>query len=126
VLWPRDGSRRSDDPNDHATVLLASYGAVDALLPADAESNVTLSLLPGPVEVLKVGHHGSSDSRLPELVRELRPEVAVISVGAGNGYGHPAPSTLAALASVRVYRTDRDGRVTLESDGRALGVRSDR
>jgi competence protein ComEC len=126
VLWPRDGARRSDDPNDHATVLLVSYGALDALLPADAESNVTLPLRLGPVEVLKVGHHGSSDSRLLELVRTLRPEVAVISVGARNGYGHPAPSTLAALAGVRLYRTDLNGRVTLESDGRALGVRSER
>ena len=126
VLWPPDGTRRSDDPNDHATVLLASYGSVDALLPADAESNVTLPLRLAPVEILKVGHHGSSDGRLPELIDDLRPAVAVISVGAGNAYGHPAPSTLAALGGTRFYRTDRHGRVTLESDGRALGVRTER
>ena len=107
-------------------MLLLSYGAVDVLLPADAESNVTLRLRLGPVEVLKVAHHGSSDDRLPELIRELRPELAVISAGAGNAYGHPAPSTLAALAGLRLYRTDRDGGVTLESDGRALGVRTQR
>jgi competence protein ComEC len=126
VLWPPDGTRRSDDPNDHATVLLASYRSVDALLPADAESNVTLPLRLGPVEVLKVGHHGSSDPRLPQLIGELRPTVAVISVGAGNTYGHPAPSTLAALSRTRVYRTDRHGQVILESDGRALSVRTER
>lgn len=124
VLWPPDGRRRSDDPNDHATVLLASYGSVDALLPADAESNVTLRLRLGSVEILKVGHHGSADARLPELVDSLRPQAAVISVGTGNGYGHPAASTLGTLDGIALYRTDRDGRVTIESDGATLRVRT--
>jgi competence protein ComEC len=51
----------------------------------------------------------------------------VISVGAGNDYGHPAPSTLAALAdvpSLRLFRTDRDGTIVLETDGRRIEVRT--
>jgi competence protein ComEC len=62
-----------------------------------------------------VPHHGSADPGLPELLDRVRPEVAGIEVGAHNLYGHPAPSTLAALRHARVttYRTDRDGTISL-------------
>ena len=129
VLWPEDGASPADDPNDHATVLLASFGNVDALLPADAESNVTGRLAVPPVEILKVGHHGSADPGLPDLLRALRPRLAVISVGARNDYGHPRASTLAALAAVPgldVRRTDLDGRVVVETDGERISVRVER
>ena len=126
VLWPPDGRRRGDDPNDHAIVLLASYGQIDTLLPADAESNVTLPLRLPTVEILKVGHHGSADPGLRKLVERLAPSAAVISVGTDNDYGHPAPSTLAVLSGVTLYRTDADGSVTIESDGSTLGVRTER
>jgi competence protein ComEC len=129
VLWPRDGGHPGADPNEHAIVLLASYGATDVLLTADAESPVVLRLQPPPVEVLKVAHHGSADDLLPALLARVRPQVAVISVGAGNDYGHPAPSTLAALAAspgLGVYRTDEDGRVVATSDGRRLEVSAER
>jgi competence protein ComEC len=126
VLWPDGPGRPGDDPNDHAIVLLASFGSVDALLTADAEGNVTVPLRPPPVEILKVAHHGSADPDLPELLRLTRPRVAVISVGERNDYGHPTPSTLHDLGeapSLDVYRTDRDGRVVVETDGRRLVVR---
>jgi competence protein ComEC len=128
VLWPEGSASPAADPNDHATVLLASYGEIDALLPADAESNVTVPLRPPRVEFLKVGHHGSADPGLPELLELTRPRVAVISVGRHNDYGHPAPETLAALGrapGLALYRTDRDGRVTVESDGARLSVRGE-
>jgi competence protein ComEC len=101
------------DPNDLAIVLLASYGKLDVLLPADAESNVTLGLGLPRVEVLKVAHHGSADAGLPALLEKLRPRLAVIEVGAHNRFGHPTPPTVASLAAVvpRVLRTDRDGDV---------------
>jgi competence protein ComEC len=128
VLWPDGPGTPGEDPNEHATVLLASYGSVDALLTADAESDVTLPLRPPAVEVLKVAHHGSADAGLEPLLDLLRPRVAVISVGAHNDYGHPAPSTIATLGRVpglSLYRTDEDGRVTIESDGTRLWVRTD-
>jgi competence protein ComEC len=128
VLWPPDGEKRSSDANDHATVLHLSYGEFDALLPADAESNVTLSLA-APAELYKVAHHGSRDPGVHELLDRVRPRVAVISLGEDNDYGHPAPSLLGALRAVDgldVYRTDRDGRVVLESDGRRFWIRSER
>jgi len=129
VLWPATDAPPGEDPNDYAVVLLASYGAVDALLTADAESGVTLPLRPPPVEILKVAHHGSSDDRLRELLELVRPRVAVISVGAGNDYGHPAPSTLGVLGGfpgLAVYRTDEDGRVDVDSDGSRMTVRTER
>jgi competence protein ComEC len=129
VLWPDGVASPADDPNDHATVLLASYGNVDALLPADAESNVTSRLRIPPLEVLKVGHHGSADDGLSELVASLRPRVAIVSVGKKNDYGHPRASTMAALdraPGLAVHRTDEDGRIVLESDGTRLSVRTER
>jgi competence protein ComEC len=128
VLWPEDAGDPGEDPNENAIVLLCSYGSIDALFTADAESNVTLPLAPPPVEILKVAHHGSEDAGLAALLGRLRPRVAVISVGAQNDYGHPAPSTVAALTrspGLSLYRTDADGRVTVESDGNSFTVRTE-
>jgi competence protein ComEC len=129
VLWPEDAGTPSEDPNQNAVVLVASYRATDVYLSADAESDVT-SRLPLPdVEIMKVAHHGSEDPGLADELGTLRPEVAVISCGRHNEYGHPRPETLAALASypgLAVYRTDQDGRVVIESDGRQLAVRTQR
>jgi len=129
VLWPEGPGPPGDDPNNHAIVLLASYGELDALLTADAESDVTGHLHVPPVEILKVAHHGSDDPGLSRLLEQIHPRVAVISVGSDNDYGHPTPSTIATLGAVpglAVYRTDRDGRVVVESDGKAMTVRTER
>jgi competence protein ComEC len=128
LLWPEDSGAPGEDPNNHAVVMVATYGRIDALLTADAETNVTLPLSPPPVEILKVAHHGSADPGLAALLGLVRPEVAVISVGAGNDYGHPAPSTLSALArfgGLDLYRTDEDGRVTIETNGRRYAVQEE-
>jgi competence protein ComEC len=73
---------------------------------------------------MKVSHHGSADPGLPQLLRRLRPQVAAIEVGAHNSYGHPTAGTLKQLAAAvpHVYRTDRDGTVTLTVDGAAMHV----
>jgi competence protein ComEC len=129
ILWPDDPRLPSEAPNPHAVVALASFGSTDVLLTADAESDVTSRLPLRPLEVLKDAHHGSEDPGLPDLLRVLRPEIAVISVGANNDYDHPRPETLAALAAqpgLRTFRTDENGRVVVESDGRTVTVRSER
>ena len=117
LLWPpppEPGFRPEGDPNLRAVVALVQVGAFDLLLPADAESEVTAGLELPDVEALKVAHHGSADEGLPALLERTRPEFAAIEVGESNTYGHPAPSTLAALRAVdHVYRTDRDGTVRL-------------
>ncbi len=125
VLWPDRPGPPGDDPNNHAVVLLATYGRIDALLTADAEGNVTVPIRPPPVEILKVAHHGSADTALPALLDLVDPQVAVVSVGANNDYGHPTPSTMAALSGLSgldVYRTDLHGRVTIETDGSRVSV----
>lgn len=127
VLWPPDPGLPFEDPNLNALVLTASYGETDVFLPADAESDVTARLPLDAVEVLKVAHHGSADPGLGEELDDLRPRVAVISCGRNNDYGHPRAETLAALRQapgLALYRTDEDGRVVVESDGRSLRVRT--
>ena len=129
VLWPEDEGIASEDPNENAVVLVASYGETDVFLSADAESDVTAHLPLQPVEIMKLAHHGSEDAGLAAELETLRPRIAVISCGRNNDYGHPRPETLAALAAVpglAVYRTDEDGRVVVESDGRRLTVRTER
>ncbi len=122
VLWPhREPAAPADaEPNDRATVLHVRDGAFDLLLTADAESNVVAGLDLPVVEAMKVAHHGSDDPGLPGLLQRLRPQAAVIEVGARNSYGHPTPSTLAALQQVPIVRrTDRDGTVRITvRDGR--------
>jgi len=110
----------SGDPNGRAVVAIVREGAFSLFLSADAESPSLLPLRLPPVSAMKVPHHGSADPGLPLVLRRLRPQIAAIEVGAHNLYGHPRPSTLAALtrAVPRVYRTDRDGtiRITLRGD----------
>jgi competence protein ComEC len=74
--------------------------------------------------VLKVAHHGSRTSSTPELLAATRPAVAVISVGSRNPYGHPDATVLERLqsAGARLYRTDRDGALVVDTDGRVLTV----
>jgi competence protein ComEC len=102
-------------------------GGFRLLLSADAESEALLPLALPDVDAMKVPHHGSSDPGLPDVLARLRPELAAIEVGE-NTYGHPAPSTLGALrrAGVPVYRTDRDGTVTLSTGSDGAEVRTER
>lgn len=119
VLWPpREllaGPHRGEDPNLLAIVALVRWRGFRMLLTADAEAETT-PVDPGPIDVLKVAHHGSDDAGLAALLDRTRPRLAVISVGAGNPFGYPTPGTLATLADhgVPVLRTDEDGAVAIE------------
>jgi competence protein ComEC len=130
VLAPRSAvdPPRGLDPNLRAIVMHVAYRHLDVLLPADAESEVTALLPLHPIEVLKVAHHGSADEGIAALLERLHPAAAVIPVGAHNRYGHPHPATLAALRSAVpwVYRTDRDGDVTLTLGPAGPAIRSER
>jgi len=111
-------------------VVRVTYGAARLLFEADAglPTEARLAGQVGQVTLLKVGHHGSRSATSDAWLDELRPEEAVISVGARNNYGHPAPEVLARLSAhgIVVYRTDRQGTITFSSDGqRAFHVRSD-
>jgi competence protein ComEC len=114
---PRAGGPLPEDPNPRAVVAVVSSDGFDLLLSGDAESEALLPLALPDVEAMKVAHHGSADAGLAALLGQVRPELASIPVGA-NDYGHPAPSTLAALRAARVptWRNDLDGTVRLSID----------
>ena len=120
---PRPPGPPPDDPNPRALVIVVTAGGFDLLLSGDAESPSLAPLALPDVDAMKVPHHGSADPGLPELLERLSPEVAAIEVG-DNSYGHPAPSTLAALraAQVPTFRTDRDGTVRLTVEGGEMRV----
>jgi competence protein ComEC len=120
-----------DDPNEASTVVRIRIGEVRFLLTGDAERGEEAWLLAHAgtglrAEVLKVGHHGSITSTTPAFLSAVQPRVALISVGAGNLYGHPDPATLHALAAAgaQVLRTDRLGSIVLRTDGRRLVVQA--
>lgn len=129
VLWPPEALLSEPtpgaDPNQLALVILVRWRDFSMLLCADAEAEA-VPVDPGPVDVLKVAHHGSDDAGLGALLDRTRPRLAVISVGAGNSYGHPTAGTLATLAQhgVRTLRTDRDGNVAIEVSRDRIEVRA--
>jgi competence protein ComEC len=110
--------------NDDCLAMKLSFGGESLLMEGDAEKAVERNIVredPG-AELLKVGHHGSSTSSSPELLAAVHPQLAVISVGRQNSYGHPRYDVLQRLADLRVavYRTDMDGLVTFYMDGRSV------
>ena len=124
-------TRELDDPNEASVVLRVRYGAVRFLLVGDAEREEERWLLDRDslalrAEVLKVGHHGSSTSTTARFLRAVRPAVALVSVGAGNTYGHPSAHVLASLAAqgATVLRSDRQGNVVVRTDGVALEIQA--
>ncbi len=124
VLWPpptRLGLGPPAEPNELSLVLLVRWRGFRMLLTGDAEAELA-PVEPGDVDVLKVAHHGSDDAGLEALLARTDPELALISVGEDNSYGHPTATTLATLeaASVPVLRTDVDGTIEVSAEGRLL------
>ena len=135
VLWPpRDLlpdrpidaaalDRAGVDANGLCLVILAEWRHFSILLTGDAEQEAT-AVDPGPLDVLKIAHHGSADTGLGSLLEHSVPDLAVISVGEDNSYGHPAPETLATLGEHRVpaLRTDERGTIEVEADADSWAV----
>ncbi len=150
VLWPADnnyksynqpvndnvlGIASSRDLNQDALVFKLAYGNFSALFTGDIGGTEENLLRPGlaagkagpfqtNVTVLKVPHHGSKTSSSAEFLAAVSPELAVIEVGK-NSYGHPAAEVLERLsaAGAKVLRTDRDGDVTIVTDGKSWSYR---
>ncbi|MFH8435992.1 ComEC/Rec2 family competence protein [Streptomyces sp. NPDC018007] len=131
VLWPRPESAGAGsgvrEPNDSSVTLrVRAAGGVTLLLLGDLEPLAQRELLrsgevSGPVDVLKVAHHGSVFQDAG-LLHTVRPRLALISCGADNPYGHPSPRTVGALraAGARVLRTDTDGPIAVTGAGKEL------
>ena len=131
-LWPELPSEEigTEPKNNDSLVVRVQFGDRSMMLPGDAEKQAEASILsenPAAAlraDVLKVGHHGSKNSTMPAFLAAVQPQVAVISAGEDNPYGHPSPELLTRLeqAGVRILRTDRDGAVHILTDGKQLDV----
>jgi competence protein ComEC len=116
--------------NDDSVVLEIVYRDVALLLTGDIGEDVERAtvprLVPARIRVLKVAHHGSRTSTSRELLEAWRPQIALISCGRGNPFGHPAPDVIGRLEAIgaRIYRTDRDGEVTIDTDGQHVVVKT--
>jgi len=126
ALHPLRQESGFENINDASVVLKVIFGQRAFLFPGDAEFESESHLLQSaPVldsDVLKVGHHGSSTSSQTPFLQAVRPAWAVTSVGRWNNFGHPDPQVLARYASlgIQLLRTDRDGAVVFETDGKIL------
>ena len=112
------------DANAASVVVMVEYRGVKVLLTGDAEREVEARLAARlgtdlHADVLKVGHHGSATSTTAPLLEAVSPRLALVSVGAGNRYGHPSPDVLEALRShgSQVLRTDDVGTIVVSIDG---------
>ncbi|MBS2032873.1 MAG: MBL fold metallo-hydrolase [Deltaproteobacteria bacterium] len=115
------------DPNANSVVARLTFGSEHVLFTGDAEEETEQMLIRGgdiQSDVLKVPHHGSRHSSTPDFLAAVKPRFAVISVGAGNDYGHPTRAALDRLEGVgaKIFRTDLDGEVRLVTDGKNLEV----
>jgi competence protein ComEC len=134
VLWPVRGSVPRTPPdsgtgiNNVSIVLLGSVEGRRFLLTGDVEEEVDPDLLGrvGHVDLLKIAHHGSRTASTDAFLDAADPTIAVASAGAGNPYGHPSRATLDRVEArgARVFRTDRDGSVTIAFDPTGITVRS--
>ena len=116
-----------DEKNDTSIVLQLSYGAFDMLLTGDLTSSREGNILPyikGDIEVLKVAHHGSATSSSEIFLKKLSPDVACISVGENNTYGHPAREVMHRLEKYvsKIYLTKQSGAITIDTDGKTYWI----
>jgi len=118
-----------EDVNDHSVVVRVEYGRASFLLAGDISQDVEAHLLrsgaPLEASVLKVAHHGSRTSSSEAFLDAVRPQIAVVSAGEGNLFGHPATEVIRRLAAraALTCRTDQDGAVEVCTDGEVLNVR---
>ncbi len=123
--WERQRVR-----NEDSVVLELRLGDVSIVLPGDigreAEQLLTPHLATGPITIVKAPHHGSATSSTDAFVAALHPAAVIFSVGRGNHFGHPAPPVVARYLSAHavVFRTDEDGAIVLDTDGRTVAMRT--
>jgi competence protein ComEC len=119
-----------NEPNANSVVVRLDYGRFSMLLTGDAEAQTEDRMIQKDTnlqsKVLKVGHHGSKYATSESFLKAVKPEVAVISDGAANRYGHPSPEALSRLkaAGVKVYRTDLQGEITIITKGEGYEIKT--
>jgi competence protein ComEC len=121
--WERQKVR-----NDDSIVLELRWGDVSVVMTGDigraVEHDIAPLMRPARLRILKVPHHGSLTSSSAEFLAAARPNVAVVSAGRSNHFGHPAPEVLERYRAIgaAVFRTDQDGAVTVDTDGKKVEV----
>jgi competence protein ComEC len=124
---PPDWERRRVR-NDDSIVLDVRVGDVSLLLPGDISSATEVTLLdrltPAPLTIVKAPHHGSSGSSSEAFVAAAHPDAVIFSAGRRNPFGHPSPVIVSRYrtAGARVYRTDQDGAIVMDTDGTRVYV----
>jgi beta-lactamase superfamily II metal-dependent hydrolase len=126
---PQSISATQAAENGDSIVIKVTYQHMSYLLTGDAESPAEAQMISAyncSAYVLKVAHHGSNSASSASFLRAVAPHIAVISVGANNAYGHPAPQVLARLAAMNaaVYRTDLQGTIVVTTNGQTVDVRT--
>ncbi len=126
IVSPPEDYRAEKLGNNDSLAFRVSFGARSFLLTGDLERPMEARLLgeglAGHADVLKVGHHGSKTSSIPPFLDAVMPEVAIVSAGYENSFGHPHPDVVKRLEDrhVAILRTDLDGLVTVSTDGKRL------
>lgn len=114
------------DLNNTSIVIKMTYGTTTYLFTGDATDKTEKKIIDKDikVDVLKVGHHGSSYSTTDDFLNIVNPQYAIISVGKDNKYNHPADSTIKKLNknNITTYRTDKDGTIKITSDGKNINI----
>jgi competence protein ComEC len=131
-LWPQIPPEEiaPSAKNNDSVVVRLQYKERSVLLPGDAEKQAEYAMLSETeagklhADVLKVGHHGSKNSTMPEFLESVGPQIAIISAGEQNPYGHPSAELLERLreSGARILRTDEAGAVQVVTDGHSLRV----
>ena len=114
------------DMNEYSVVIRMDYKNSSFLFTGDAEIyNETEMMNKGydlDVDILKVGHHGSSTSSSQKFLNAVSPKIAVIQVGKNNDYGHPHKEIKTRLKNIETYRTDTNGNIVIETNGKEYKV----
>ena len=106
-----------DNENDNSNVIYTKLNNYKILLMGDSESNKEKDIISkynlSNIDILKVGHHGSSTSSNSYFINRINPKYSIISVGKNNKYGHPEKIVLDNLKESKIYRTDKDGSIKI-------------
>lgn len=131
ILWPNQAENQlfSGKTNNTSVVSQLIYGDKEVLLTGDIERAVEgrlLDLFGNSLasDVLKIAHHGAKSSNSQIFIKQVNPEMAIISVGAKNRYGHPNETILGQLKDILLYRTDQSGDVKILTDGKFLEAKT--
>ncbi len=129
VLAPKEPM---SDTNNRSIALMVTFGERKFLFTGDAEEESEKKMLalglPLEADVFQAGHHGSQTSNTQAFLEAVDPVYVVISCGEGNSYGHPHSEVIARFEDldVQIYRTDTMGTITVKTDGKSLGITTQR